>query len=474
MDEAPDAPAHMIVERESHRDNPLLSAAAAAVLILCFVYGGDSTDGNLGMMVAQMLAIPLLIVGAVLAAKRGNLRSARWGVAVALLVGVLPLLQLLPIPSSLWNLPVERMSLLRDLGISGVASVDQRWTLSPSATERDFYFLLPGLAMFFCMLGSGRTTWRRMLGLLVVLGLLNLGLAFAQVAAGQASFLNPYPDFAPAMAGVFANRNHQATLLATGLMGVSVFLIDSWRNSRGGEHMSGEVAILSFAGLVFLLALPLVGSRAGVIVAMVMLMAVLLTSGLPTWQNFRQNRLLQIGTLAALLVFVGGLLAARAWMQVDVGTQGSRHTLLTETLRIGGEHSPLGSGVGTFVTAFQQRASAAVPLDAFVNNAHNEYSQWWLEAGIAGVLLIFASLAVFIGALLALLRQRPGSSARVVGMAAMMGVGVVILHSIVDYPLRTQAISAIFGILAGIAIAAASAESRVRKRSHTLKAQEID
>ncbi len=321
------------------------------------------------------------------------------------------------------------------------------------------------------MLGLGRTAWRKMLGLLVILCLGNLALAFAQEAAGQSSYLNPYPAFSPSMGGIFANHNHQADLLAVGLMLVAVFLLDNWKQKGDSQRSFGKIGALAFVGLIFALALPLVGSRAGVIVAMVMLMAALLTSGLPAWQSFRRKPVHLLGALATLIIFVAGLLAAQAWMQVDIGVEGSRHTLAKETLRIGGEHAPLGSGVGTFVPAFQQGASDAVPLDSYVNNAHNEYAQWWLEAGIAGALLVLFSLAALIGALLALLRQRPGSTTRVVGMAAMMGIGVIVLHSTVDYPLRTQAMSAIFGILAGIAIAAASTGSIVKERPHFSKAR---
>lgn len=429
---------------------------AAALLILCFVFGGDSAKGNPGMMVAQLLAIPLLIFGVVRAAQSGALHAARWGALVVLLIALLPLLQLLPIPESLWQLPAGRLSLLQDLDDAGAASLDRHWTLSPSATERDFYFLLPGLALFFCMLGLGRAAWQRMLDLLVILCLANLALGFAQMAAGQDSFLNPYPEYAPVLAGVFANRNHQADMLAISLMLVVVMLIDNWKHAGNHPWRAGRLGTLAFVGMILVLALPLVGSRAGVIVAMVMLMAALLTSGLPAWQVFRRKPVLQLGALATLIIFAAGLQAARAWIQVDAVLEGSRHTLIVETLRIGGEHAPLGSGLGTFVPVFQQGISDALPLDSRVNNAHNEYAQWWLEAGFAGMGLLLMAFVVLIGALLALLRQPPGSRTRVLGMAAMMGIGVIALHSTVDYPLRTQAILAVFAVLAGIAIAAAS------------------
>ena len=449
----------MKADSGSRRGDAVLQMLAAALLILCFVCGGNSAQGNLGMMAAQLLAIPVLVLAVVRVTRCGQSGVARWGVVVALLIVSLPLLQLLPLPAWLWNLSAQRESLLQDLDVAGVTSFDPRWTLSPAASERGLWFLLPGLALFFAMLAVGRTAWRRMLGLLLVLGVVNLILAFAQMLAGQDSMLNPYPKFAPAMGGIFANRNHQADLLAIGLMLVVVFLLDAWKQRHEKRNSGIRVGLLVTVGIIFVLALPLVGSRAGVIVAMVMLMAALLTSGLPTLQAFRRKPVHQLGAVLTLVIFVAGLQAALAWMKVDSTVEGSRHTLLTETVRIGSEHAPMGAGVGTFVAVFQQGGGDGLPLDAYVNNAHNEYAQWWLEAGVAGMLVTLLALAVLFGALFALLRQRPGSTTRVLGMAALMGIGVIVLHSTVDYPLRTQALLAVFAMLAGIAVAAAGSGS---------------
>ena len=452
----------MKASAESTRGDHFLLMAAALLLIACFVFGGDSAQASLGTMSAQILAIPVLLAGCTLAIRRGRLRAARWSVAAALLIALVPALQLLPLPPGLWNLTAPRTSLLQDLNAAGVSALDQRWTLSPSASERDFWFLLPGLALFFCMLALGRQAWRRMLALIVFLCVANLVLAFAQMAAGQQSFLNPYPDFAPALAGIFANRNHQADLLAVGLMLVVVFLLDGWKRTREGHRSDAKLAGLGLIVVLLVITLPLVGSRAGVIVAMVMLMGTLLSSGLPTLQSFRRKRTLQFGAILTLVVFLAGLQAALAWMKVDAGVEGSRHALLTETVLIGNAHAPLGSGVGTFIPVFMQGAGEALPLGAYINNAHNEYAQWWLEAGIAGVLAMLLALAALVGALITLLRQRPDSTTRVVGMAAMMGIGVIVLHSTVDYPLRTQAMLAVFAVLAGIAIGAAGNGSTAR------------
>lgn len=440
---------------------------AAFLLVLCFVTGGDSATANAGGTAAQLLALPVIVLALIQCRRRERLQAVavRWGVVAAVAILLLPLIQLAPVPDMLWSLPAARMTLLQDLEAMGVTTVDQRWTLSPSATERGLLFLLPGLALFLCMLALGRDSWRRMLGLVVALCLANLVFAVVQLAAGKDSILNLYPDFVPGLSGIFANRNHQADFLAVCLMLVVVFFLHAWRRMREGAGSGVAVGALLFIALIFTAILPLLGSRAGVIVAMLMLVGVLLASGLLSMRSLRESRWLQAGALLAVLVFAIGLRASMAWMTSDAGdlaSEGSRFRISVETLGIGSEHAPLGSGIGTFVAAFQQGASEDFLMNAYVNNAHNEYAQWWLEGGVMGALVVLLALAALARALLGLLRMRPGSTARVCGIAAMMGIGVIVLHSTVDYPLRTQALMAVFSVLCGIAVGAAGSAGAAR------------
>jgi hypothetical protein len=457
----------MIDDAEKNRGNVVLLILAALLLVTCFVVGGDSAHPSPGVAAAQLLAVPILILAVVRSWRNGRIHAARWGVLVALTIMLLPLLQLLPLPAWVWSLPAERVSLLQDLNAAGVATVEQRWTLAPSASERDFLFMLPGAALFFCMLALGRTEWRRMLGLIIGLGVANLMLAALVIAAGKDSFLNPYPDFAPTTGGIFANKNHQADMLAIGVMLALVLMSDAWRRARAGYQTFAPFGTLTVIALTLLAALPVIGSRAGLIVAMVMLMGVFLTSARPSMKSFRQSRLLQIASVLLILVFAVGLHAGLSWMNTDNVIEGSRYMMTTETLRIGAGHAPVGAGAGAFIPAFEQGASDPMLTYHYINNAHDDYAQWWLETGVVGVLAASLALIVLMKALIALLRRRQGSRTRICGMAAMMGIGVIVLHSTVDYPLRTPALAAVFAVLAGIAIAAASkaASSGSRSRS---------
>ncbi|SFN31944.1 O-antigen ligase family protein [Dokdonella immobilis] len=451
----------MVADGGAVRGERALAMSGALLLLVCFCSGGNSAQGNWGTTISGLLAVPLLVVAAHRSGAFARRGLVRWGALVAAAIGLLPLLQLLPIPDWLWNLPLARRPLLQDLEAAGIVAPDRRWSLTPGATERDLWFLLPGLALFFCALAVRRSAWRPMLWLVVGLALANLLFAAAQFAAGKDSILNPYPDFAPAWGGIFANTNHQADLLVIGLMLALMFLAHAWRRSRETGHFGVAFVVPATLALMFVAALPVVGSRAGVIVAMIMLMGVTLGSGLARLRAIRESRTLQIGALLSVVVFVIGLQAAVGWLRIDAGdptVKYPRSRMLIETLRVGAEHAPLGAGVGGFMPAYQQGARNEGLMNVYVNNAHNDYAQWWLEAGIAGIAITLLALGVLVSTLIRLLRLPPGSGTRSSGLAAMMGIGVIVLHSMVDYPLRTQALMAIFAVLAGIAVAAASAE----------------
>src|SRR5690606_29904039 len=91
------------------------------------------------------------------------------------------------------------------------------WSLTPAATLRGALSLLPAVALFVAALGVDTATQRRLLVLCVALPVASLVLGFLQLGAPQDSLLNPYPEWAPAMNGTFANPNHQGTAMLVGL-----------------------------------------------------------------------------------------------------------------------------------------------------------------------------------------------------------------------------------------------------------------
>ncbi|MCR6702433.1 MAG: O-antigen ligase family protein [Dokdonella sp.] len=100
----------------------------------------------------------------------------------------------------------------------------------------------------------------------------------------------------------------------------------------------------------------------------------------------------------------------------------------------------------------------------YVNHAHNEYLQWWLEAGVpALVAMALAAVALALTARGLALRR---AAQRADGVAALIALLAILAHSTVDYPLRTPALLAVAAALAGMAAAeAAGGSGRSQRRA---------
>jgi hypothetical protein len=117
---------------------------------------------------------------------------------------------------------------------------------------------------------------------------------------------------------------------------------------------------------------------------------------------------------------------------------------------------PLGSGMGTFpsVYALFEKPQDAM-IDVYANRAHNDVLELALEAGVVGVglaivfvaWLAIRSVKVWVGRDLSL-SGIDLSLAR----AATLVVGLIIAHSLVDYPLRTGAIMGLLAFACGLLV----------------------
>ena len=105
---------------------------ALLVLLLAVWLGGGVTQDDTSIDEwLQLCALPLLLASvAMLMARFPDDGYRRYGIAVALVVAAVPLLQLLPMPAFGWNLPPARDALAGDLAQVGVASFPKHWTLT--------------------------------------------------------------------------------------------------------------------------------------------------------------------------------------------------------------------------------------------------------------------------------------------------------------------------------------------------------
>lgn len=109
---------------------------------------------------------------------------------------------------------------------------------------------------------------------------------------------------------------------------------------------------------------------------------------------------------------------------------------------------PLGSGVGTFVAAYPsfERPQDTI-ANVYANRAHNDWLEAWLESGIVGIVLIAAFLIWFVLRSRRIWARNPDDVRAIdalLASAPTIVIPLILIHSAVDYPLRTDAIMAVF------------------------------
>ena len=114
----------------------------------------------------------------------------------------------------------------------------------------------------------------------------------------------------------------------------------------------------------------------------------------------------------------------------------------------------------SFVPLFAQEGPTWLLQYEYINHAHNEYAQWWLEGGIPAMLVLAFGLGLFGWAGWQMLARMPSRSQRTIGAAAWTGLLLLLLHSVVDFPLRTTTLMATAGLLAGLLLNVVSASRR--------------
>ena len=432
----------------------LLLPSTLMLLVACWLGGGVTQDDTSIDEWLQLLALPVLAIAAMtLMVDWPKARTVQCGIVVALMVALVPALQLLPLPIGWWSVPAARQAMATDLAQAGVTALATHWSLSPAATEASLWSMLPALAGFFAALALPARQRRVLVLAIVLLVVFNVIFAFFQVSLPRDSNLRLYPDFDPSFGGLLVNTNHQATACIIGMvLAVGLAVESRLRAMRGEVRAHAWWGYACLAGCL-LLVTPLSTARAGMAIALPALAAVLLLSGgLPLASIGRSKRTTALA-LGVVILAIVGVRAAMGWLAVDLAEE-QRHIMAKAALEIGSEQAPLGSGIGSFVQVFEQAAPSSLWLAQYVNHAHNEYAQWWLTAGWLGMLVLACVLALLAVVGMGIARLRGRGSSAILAAASFVAVAVVLAHSWADYPLRTTTLMATTATLAGVMLAA--------------------
>lgn len=414
-------------------------------MLCALVLGGSSSGGLWANLILQWLAAIILIA---LIASRPTLPVPRALLVLGAAAVCLPILQLIPLPPSLWTLLPQRGTVAESFVLAATPLPWMPLSLDPDATLAVLASLLvpaAGLALFAA--ASPRGIWLA-LTTVVAVAIGSMLLGFLQLLGGEGTALQPYAITNPGKAtGLFANRNHLATLLVMAIP-CAVMLA-----GRGNRLLAGALALVLTGGAV------LTGSKAGIGLAVVA--AALSLAAIHAPARARAPWLALLGAGVALGAAGGLWLTLAPASPPPGGIEQQRPFIIATTLDAARDHFPAGSGGGSFLRLYQHYEDPAAITPEYRNHAHNDYAEMLLEYGAPGAVLILAVIGWWAFAAFAAWSSGPGSAA---ARAGVIMLGIVLAHSLVDYPLRT----------AGLALLAAAAAVIAARRDEAARAPAPD
>lgn len=427
--------------------------AAGGYLVACLLLGGASAAGAPANALLQLAALGLILTW--LWRRDAPLpREARGPIWIAGAFLLLVLITLIPLPASVWaGLPL-RNEILAGFQAIGMQPPPLPLSLAPPSTIWSALSLLPPAAVFLLVAGLSNEERRQLAVPLLAVASLSIVLGAFQLFGGTESPLRPYAvTNTTSPVGFYANVNHEATLLLCSLPFVA-FLAGRAATRRSRSRRSGGAIISVAIGLFLTVGVAISGSSAGY--------GLFLPTALASLLIYRRAVVGRIawpwtaGMAVVLIIFtvaaLRGPLSSEAF-EGDLSDQpASRRVLAATTTRAIEDSFPVGTGLGTFSTVYRRYENPDRVTRQYANHAHNDYVEFVLELGIAGVLLILAFIAWWAMALVRIWRSEvPGAA---MARAASVAIGVVLLHSIVDYPIRTSAIAAVIAFACALLVPA--------------------
>lgn len=442
---------------------------APAFLVLCVLLGGASGPeaGLVANAVLQGLAV-LLILFSLWTRRTAPYPEGSGGL---LLIGflwlLLALLYLVPLPYGVWSALPGREPVARGLEMLGVRQPGLPVSLSPHHTISSILRLLPPTAMFLLTLQLSQSQRRRLAIIFIAVAAVSVMLGVAQMVGGPRSPMRFYEITNPGMAvGFFANGNHQATLLLCAVAFSGFLIARAGARRKSSRRGRAALVIASMIALFLVMGLGIVGSLAGY--------GLLIPVGVGALLLYRRSVAGKVGwrwaagasgvfAAAVALAFLGPL--GHQNLSDQVGSSPTSRSMIAATSwRAVGAHFPVGTGLGTFADIYRTFDDPFRPMTEYVNHAHNDYLELALETGLLGILLVLAFF-FWLG------RHgwrawRSDIEGGNLGRAATLAIAVPMAHSLVEFPLRTSAIAAVFAMSCALLLAARN-RPKTRKRTDT-------
>jgi hypothetical protein len=442
--------------RKNHVARAELAKKSLFVLVLYVVvvaaFGGSAREDVVQLSALRVL-IALVCIPLLYWLSREGLRDLRAPFFMLLAFSVWLFLQLVPLPPEIWTALPYRSAIAEIDALTGSAGLWRPISMSPDRGWNAFAGLIvPASALILA--AALRFRSQMYLQALVGLGFVNSALALMQLLSGSPALYFYRVTNLDGGVGLFANENHSAVFSALCLLLIAYLGASGQRN---GMHAAQKFALLMIYVVTLLAALSS-GSQAGVMLAVLAMIATSLMFGLQRIrktsskgrsgasksalqsQGARLVGLLPyiipvflVGVLVAFIAF-GDKLSLTNFIEED--PLGERRTILIPLLsEMVSQFWLLGSGFGSFSAVFAIFEPTEMMGPSYLNQAHNDWFQFAIEGGLPAI-VVFASLLLWIGWKFLQVVRLEGLFSN---FALLWAFAMIVLASasVIDYPLRT-------------------------------------
>lgn len=417
------------------------------LLAFSLAFGGASHSHALRLALVELASLPLLVLASRRLIFAGLWREHQFSLGLLAAIVAIPLIQLIPLPPAVWtSLPGrDQMALALEL-----ADLDAGWaplSVNPDRTLSSALALAPPAAFFMAVLSLSHFQRERLVQVCIAAAIVGIILGAAQLASGGDSFYLWNWTGAGSVTGFFANRNHLASFL---LIALPFAVIGGAATLRRRDQRTSALWFGAlFAGLV-VVTLAAIRSRAGI----TLFAPVMVLSLLAGWVAAGRGRpgpglLVMVGSIGAALTAVAVLALPPILARFDQDRPEARFERWPLIAEAAQTYLPLGSGIGSFDAVYRSVEPLEELDSTFFNQAHNEYLETWLEAGWLGIGTILAFLVWYARRCWAAWKSPPSREGDL-QRAASIGIGVLLLHSVGDYPLRTETLAVVFAMCCGL------------------------
>lgn len=425
------------------------------LFVLITVLTGGSSRADVQSL-ALLRPVALVICGfALLTITRDQLRQFKVPILFMCAVIAIPIFQLLPFSSLFSSHPLS-WQIMSVLGLeTGLSKSARPLTLSPEATLNAAFSLAIPFTVILLGCQLTRSERRLLLPVLLMIALFSGFWGLLQVTGGSQSSLYLY-DLTNngAAVGLFANRNHQATLLACTFPMLAAY-------ATIGDGTADQLRAKGWAALAaaaFLVPLILVtGSRTGVVLSIVAIAfaAMIYRRPEPGVRSKRKIKSLWpmyagigLGVISlGALTFVMSRAQAIYRFTTRAPADELRFQIWGPIANFSSDYLPLGSGAGSFATTYKMYEPNGLLTGSHINQVHNDFIDLYLTAGIPGIVVVLLSITAIAQIGMRSFRgSRPEDSSRQLAKAGVAIAIILATASLTDYPLRVPSMSVLLSI----------------------------